>query len=549
MENQILGVLKTHDSLFATEEFVKNMLSMNNLKNYLISEINDPYFKIINYFYQKDDLKNMKKYIKLLLENNEEYGLALLGFYYCSINKIEKANLIFKKGLDKNYDFVKYYYAWYQHQIGNYEEMKKYYLECIEKEDIYSMYGLGYYYNSIEDLKNMAKYYEMVIEIKDNQTHSISIDYILKCLIKYYENIDIKKTVKYYMASFILGDMSAICDCAIYLRFHQLYDEMKECLLLGVSVENSEAMFQLGEYYETIETDFENMEKYYKMAIEKDNVYAMTNIADYYKSIEKYDEMEIYYKMAIDKDDVAAMNNFGEYYRTIEDYDKMMYYWKMAIDKGHAGSMNNLGTYYSSIGNYDQMKKYLEMAIEKGDTNGYLNMAEYYKMNENYEQMKEYYLKAAKSGNINGYLALGAFYGKNGQNEEARDCYQQLIDQRIADGLIEMALHYANIENNYIEAIKYIKQCMSLDILFEFDIIIDSYFNQLFEDYCKNIRKEYYIMYLIKTENIDHECCICYQQSNIKTLCNHYYCSTCSDQLFIKDNKPCALCRFGESIV
>ena len=67
------------------------------------------------------------------------------------------------------------------------------------------------------------------------------------------------------------------------------------------------------------------------MAIEKGNVYAMFNIGDYYETIEKnYDEAEKYYIMAIEKCNDKSMNNLGLYYETIEKkYNKA----KIAIKK------------------------------------------------------------------------------------------------------------------------------------------------------------------------------------------------------------------------
>ena len=39
------------------------------------------------------------------------------------------------------------------------------------------------------------------------------------------------------------------------------------------------------------------------------------------------------------------MNNLGLYYNQQKDYDNMMKYYLMAIDKGDDKAMNNLGVY------------------------------------------------------------------------------------------------------------------------------------------------------------------------------------------------------------
>ena len=49
------------------------------------------------------------------------------------------------------------------------------------------------------------------------------------------------------------------------------------------------------------------------------------------------------------------------------NYDEMKKYYLMAIDKGSSKAMNALGLYYQyTEPNYNQMKKYYLMAIEYG---------------------------------------------------------------------------------------------------------------------------------------------------------------------------------------
>ena len=93
---------------------------------------------------------------------------------------------------------------------------------------------------------------------------------------------------------------------------------------------------------------------------------------NYYKDIEKnYDEMKKYYLMAIDLNDSTAMNNLGFYYKTVEkNYDEMKKYYLMAIELNNISAMNNLGLYYQTVEkNYNEMKKYYLMAIKLNDSN------------------------------------------------------------------------------------------------------------------------------------------------------------------------------------
>jgi hypothetical protein len=39
------------------------------------------------------------------------------------------------------------------------------------------------------------------------------------------------------------------------------------------------------------------------------------------------------------------------------------------------------------------------------------------------------------------------------------------------------------------------------------------------------------------------ECCICYKESNLKTICNHDFCENCINELFRIKNFSCSICR------
>ena len=63
-------------------------------------------------------------------------------------------------------------------------------------------------------------------------------------------------------------------------------------------VENSSMLFELGLRHEK-QKDYENMIKYYLMAIEKGNSDAMNNLGIYYEEQKDYENMMKYYLMAI----------------------------------------------------------------------------------------------------------------------------------------------------------------------------------------------------------------------------------------------------------
>ena len=74
------------------------------------------------------------------------------------------------------------------------------------------------------------------------------------------------------------------------------------------------------------------MKKYYLMAIDKcyntklnGDIQAINRLGKYYKSQKDYDNMKKYFLMAIDKGDTDAMYSLGSYYKEIENNNAMMY--------------------------------------------------------------------------------------------------------------------------------------------------------------------------------------------------------------------------------
>ena len=126
------------------------------------------------------------------------------------------------------------------------------------------------------------------------------------------------------------------------------------------------------------------MKKYYLMT----NSTSMHNLGIYHQYTDKnYDEMKKYYLMAIEKGDSTSMRNLGIYYKSVDkNYDEMKKYYLMAIEKGCLDSMHDLGNYNQYTDkNYDEMKKYYLMAIEKGCSDSMYSLGHYYKENSKFE--------------------------------------------------------------------------------------------------------------------------------------------------------------------
>ncbi len=95
--------------------------------------------------------------------------------------------------------------------------------------------------------------------------------------------------------------------------------------------------------------DYDNMKKYYMMAIKEGHFKAMTNLGIYYKHQKDYDNMIKYCLMGAEKGDRNAMNVLGIFYSTQKDYDNSLKYLLMAIDKEYSGSIKFLNNIISEL--------------------------------------------------------------------------------------------------------------------------------------------------------------------------------------------------------
>jgi len=179
------------------------------------------------------------------------------------------------------------------------------------------------------------------------------------------------------------------------------YSAMEKYFLMAIDKDDGHAMYNYGLYYQE-QKDYINMEKYYLMAIEKDNIYAMGNLAIYYYTHKKdNDNTEKYLLMAIEKGSVEALHRLGLYYFEQNDYENMKKYLLLAVEKGHTSSMCSLGMYYVDQKDYDNMLKYCLLAINKNDQNAVvINLLKpYYKKNTECITIPQIYMKGVQMDN------------------------------------------------------------------------------------------------------------------------------------------------------
>ena len=275
----------------------------------------------------------------------------------------------------------------------------------------------------------------------------------------------------------------------------------------------------IGIYYDTIEKNYSEAVKYYKMAISFGDSNAMFHLAMYYNDTEKnYSEAVKYYKMAISFGDSNAMFHLAMYYNDTEkNYSEAVRYYKMAISFGASTAMYNLALYYDDIEkNYPEVVRYYKMAISFGDYDAMYNLAVYYgNIEKNYPEAVRYYKMAISFGDSGAMLGL--------------------------------AWCYKNIGKNYPEAVKYYKMAIENGHEVKFEMsLVNWYIHQLTNCEISGEKTKDVIVFNQKNQFMSktEKCPVCLEEKKcIPFECTHYFCNWCYIRVMSDSKKKCPLCR------
>ena len=240
------------------------------------------------------------------------------------------------------------------------------------------------------------------------------------------------------------------------IKFLRKLDKLLNENIIDFEYNDDNYILQVRYYYENINSEnYDKLEEYYLMLIEKGNSLAMRELGDYYEQYKEYDKMKKYYLMAIEKGNGNAMCRLGDYYKKIEDYTNMKKYYLMNIEKGNLNGMHYLTIYYEEIKDYENMKKYYLMAIEKGNSTAMCNFGHYYYREKDYENMKKYYLMDIEKGNLKGMHYLIKYYEEIKDYENMKKYYLMLIEKGNSNAMYDLGNYYRHIEKDYNNAKKY----------------------------------------------------------------------------------------------
>lgn len=185
------------------------------------------------------------------------------------------------------------------------------------------------------------------------------------------------------------------------------YEQMKKFFMMAIFKRNSNAMYNLATYYHYIEKDYIQMEKYYMMAWEiSGDSDALVQLGRYYKDDElNFEKAKELLKLACDKENSKAYLIYGEYLESNElEYDLAFEYYNKALENNEPYAYFKLGKYYmENESNFDKMLKFMKLGIKNGvkdcatylfnhyrNTNDTEQTYKYYKIITKFEESKDY---------------------------------------------------------------------------------------------------------------------------------------------------------------
>jgi hypothetical protein len=93
----------------------------------------------------------------------------------------------------------------------------------------------------------------------------------------------------------------------------------------------------------------------------------MHNLANYYEQQKDYDNMLKYYLIAVDNYDYKSMNYLAHYYKEQNDYENMIKYYLMAGIHSDKKLLKYIVDHYIILQDYNNIMKYLWISFETSD--------------------------------------------------------------------------------------------------------------------------------------------------------------------------------------
>jgi hypothetical protein len=130
----------------------------------------------------------------------------------------------------------------------------------------------------------------------------------------------------------------------------------------------------------------------------------MSNLAYYYKEQKDYDNMKKYYCMAISNGCTKSMNNLAYYYKGQKDYENMIKYYLMAGINSDTTLLKYVVDHYITLNDYDNIMNYFWIGFEIVDYIIIKKVIRYLLENNNMENIMEIYTLLCNDTQYEDYL-------------------------------------------------------------------------------------------------------------------------------------------------
>ena len=424
--------------------------------------------KIMAKFRNKDSEE--EKYLKIAKEHIDKAGENLTK---------EQINEMMKLGMDTR---------------ELYPEVSKLYFKRIEDYFPHASTMLATFYMDKDD-----EMYEKYCLKAANQGENIAKKSLA---IFYAKNNNEEKMLEWYNKLDDKEDYDVLAYMSNYYMFQDNYNKVKEInfTILKNKKDDVYAPNCLGDVY-FAEDDFENSEKYYKIALEngspdsKDklfNLYQTTENIEKFRELIEKDETKrgedflslgnLYfhkkdYKMAekwyLESEKLGFLEskyNLGHVYYEIENFDKAEKYFQEVIEKvPHLKEnateklinvYNSQANVYLTSGDFDKAEKYLKILVEKYSIKEcYYNLAVINRQKGNIEKYKEYILKGIELGDSQCMFSYALFvYSETGKYTEEVDRWlKKAAEKDHVDAMYELGL-FASEQNRIEDSKKWYKK-------------------------------------------------------------------------------------------
>jgi len=386
--------------------------------------------KIVDKFRNKNNEE--KKYLKIAKEHIDKAGENLTK---------EQIEEMMKLGMDTR---------------ELYPEVSKLYFERIEDYFPHASTMLATFYMDKDD-----EMYEKYCLKAANQGENIAKKSLA---IFYAKNNNEEKMLEWYNKLDDKEDYDVLAYMSNYYMFQDNYDKVKEInfTILKNKKDDKYAPNCLGDAY-FAEDDFENSEKYYKIALENgspDSKDKLFNLYQTTENIEKFREL-------IEKDGVKRGEDFlslGNLYFHKKDY-KMAEKWYLESEKlGFLEAKYNLGHVYYEIENFEKAEKYLQEVIEKVPhlrenateklINVYNSQANFYLTSGDFEKAEKYLKILVEKYSIKEcYYNLAVINSQKGNIEKYKEYILKGIELGDSQCMFSYALSVYSETGKYTEEV------------------------------------------------------------------------------------------------